>query len=165
MAAQNHAQELYVTNGDGSIGVAYTYRNFTGTSLYYGISMTGRFLEAQLFEVRSWFPLLPFSPVFVASPVSTPGVPARFQLPKSIKVSISECLQPRPHASFHACCSVYTTGPFPPRLTSQWEHRMKRGRLSAPTSSSARLVQALPHRALPPPNAGRCTLALPNHLL
>ena len=53
VAVQENAQELYVTNGDGSIGVAYTYRNFTGTSLYYGISMTGRFLEAQLFKVRS----------------------------------------------------------------------------------------------------------------
>lgn len=49
--SQANAQQLYVINGDGGIGVAYTYRNFTATSQYYGVALTGVFTGAEVYQV------------------------------------------------------------------------------------------------------------------
>lgn len=48
---QANAQQLYVINGDGGIGVAYTYRNFTATSQYYGVALVGKYQESELYQV------------------------------------------------------------------------------------------------------------------
>ena len=50
---QANAQQLYVINGDGGIGVAYTYRNFTATSQYYGVALTGNYTTSEAYEVGS----------------------------------------------------------------------------------------------------------------
>jgi len=73
---ENNAQELYVTNGDGSIGVAYTYRNFTGTSQYYGISMTGQFKAFQLYQRSDNGTNLSEWQQPVGAPYSLPEAPA-----------------------------------------------------------------------------------------
>ena len=38
-------------NGDGGIGVAFTYRNFTSSSRYYGLALTGQYRSSQLYNV------------------------------------------------------------------------------------------------------------------
>jgi hypothetical protein len=52
LALQANAQQLYVINGDGGIGVAYTYRNFTATSQYYGVALVGKFQSSELYQVK-----------------------------------------------------------------------------------------------------------------
>jgi hypothetical protein len=50
-ALQANAQQLYVINGDGGIGVAFTYRNFTATSQYYGVALKGKYQTSELYKV------------------------------------------------------------------------------------------------------------------
>ena len=50
-ALQANAQQLYVINGDGGIGVAFTYRNFTATSQYYGVALKGKYQSSELYAV------------------------------------------------------------------------------------------------------------------
>lgn len=50
---QANAQQLYVINGDGGIGVAYTYRNFTATSQYYGVALTGNYVSSEVYQVNA----------------------------------------------------------------------------------------------------------------
>jgi hypothetical protein len=50
-ALQANAQQLYVINGDGGIGVAFTYRNFTATSQYYGVALKGKYQSSELYSV------------------------------------------------------------------------------------------------------------------
>lgn len=50
-ALQANAQQLYVINGDGGIGVAFTYRNFTATSQDYGVALKGKYQTSELYKV------------------------------------------------------------------------------------------------------------------
>lgn len=50
---QANAQQVYIVNSDQSIGVAYTYRNFTSTSVFLSnLPITGRYISSQLYELN-----------------------------------------------------------------------------------------------------------------